>query len=117
MDNDAGGPPNSSGSCFITTATLTALGKDDNCIELNMFRKFRDTYLKENSADKIQKYYRIAPAICDVINQEQNAKEIYKNIWERHLSACYHMIKIGEFDEAYLLYKKMVSDLFDDKFI
>lgn len=103
MDNDAGGPPNSSGSCFITTATFMAFGKDDNCIKLNTFRKFCDSYLKENYDTEIQEYYRIVSAICDVINQEQNAKEIYKNIQERHLSACRHMIKIGKFNEAYLL--------------
>jgi len=36
-----------SSGCFITTATLTSLGKDDNCIELTIFREFRDTYLKK----------------------------------------------------------------------
>jgi hypothetical protein len=33
------------GSCFITSAALTALHKGDDCYELNAFRQFRDNWL------------------------------------------------------------------------
>ena len=48
----------SSGGCFITTATLLSLGKDDNCRELNLFRNFRDTYVKDCYPSLILEYYK-----------------------------------------------------------
>ncbi len=98
-------------NCFITTATIFALQKDDNCIELNLFRNFRDTFVKSRDEGIILDYYKIAPVICDKINQDPNHELIYNLIWENYLSKCLLFIENGKLEETFKLYKQMVEDL------
>ena len=107
----------SSGSCcFITTATLTSLGKDDDCIELTAFRQFRDTYLKNKFEDEIQEYYRIAPPICKKIDEQTNSKEIYLNLYDEYISKGYALLLENKSEEAHILYKQMIKDLITRKY-
>lgn len=100
------------GGCFITTATLQSLNNnDDNCYELTTFRKFRDSWLKDNHPEDIQEYYRVAPSIVDGIDSLKNSKEVYQNVWQKYLQQCMKHIEANENEEAYTLYKQMVNEL------
>lgn len=97
--------------CFITTATLTSLGKDDNCYELQLARKFRDTFMKENYPDSVEQYYQIAPQIVDAINNLSEKNIVYKEIWENYLKQFITLIESSKFEETKDLYQKMVEEL------
>ncbi|MCQ2296563.1 MAG: hypothetical protein MJZ45_04105 [Bacteroidales bacterium] len=105
----------SSGSgCFITSATLKSLNKPDDCYELNLFRTFRDNWMKENHPEDIAQYYHIAPKIVDAIDKSDESASIYSSIWESYLKDCQSLIEQGNEEEAYTQYKQMVSDLIKD---
>jgi len=101
------------GFCFITTAVCTSLGKDDNCIELNTFRSFRDIWIiKQYGGRKlINDYYITAPSIVRAINNESNSHDIYKAIWQNYLYRCFQYITIKKFKKAKNLYINMVKEL------
>ncbi len=100
-----------SSGCFITTATCISLNKGDNCSELNIFRYFRDSWLKENYKQQVVEYYEVAPQIVEKIEQELNSREIYQCIWEEHLAPCLELIAKGEYELTRIQYKAMVETL------
>lgn len=97
--------------CFITTATLLSLDKDDNCYELQLARKFRDTFMKEKYPELVQQYYQIAPQIVDAINNLPEKQIVYKEIWENYLKQFVVLIESSQFEATKTLYQKMVEDL------
>lgn len=103
----------SSSWCFITTAVCDTLGKSDNCLELTIFRNFRDNWLvfQPEGEKDIKEYYRIAPEIVSNINLLENRNEIYRMIWEKHLNYCFFLIRNKEFEKARRVYKEMVLEL------
>lgn len=87
-DNDnSSNSSSSSGGCFITTACVAFKGLDDNCYELNVLRKFRDTYVITLPKGKLDldRYRQISPSIISKINSRSDFFEIwnslYKKIW------------------------------------
>lgn len=105
------------GGCFITSATCLMLGKNDDCYELNMFRKFRDEWLvKQCDGEKlIKEYYKIAPVIVRNINMRADSQSIYKKIWESFLIKCLNFIENKEYDKCKSKYTFMVKTL-NEKF-
>lgn len=103
----------SSSDCYITTATLNALGKDDSCYELQQFRDFRDNWLLGQADGKeiIMEYYQTAPQIVDTINKQKNSVEIYRNIWEIYLKKCLNLISEKNFNACKDCYMLMVNKL------
>lgn len=101
----------SSGSlCFISTATLSILGKDDNCEELMILRSFRDEYLLKNGFEKeVYYYYEIAPKIVTEIDKKENKEKIYNEIYSKYLISIVFDIKNNKYETAILNYKKMVD--------
>ena len=99
--------------CYITSAVCYSLDKTDDCYELNIFRKFRDNWLRyrPDGEQLIEDYYAIAPLIVSKINKLSNSKEIYKAIWQKYLKNCLNLIESGKNQECSNLYKKMVEDL------
>lgn len=100
--------------CIVTTATMRNLhDKDDDCDELQTFRKYRDTFLQHQpgGTDLIDEYYQIAPAIVDSINSKPNAKEIYAEFWKGVLEPCLQMMKSGKNEEVREFYKKAIEEL------
>lgn len=99
--------------CFITTATCLALNKDDNCDELNTLRRFRDRNRVRNQVmdDLVKEYYRIAPGIVSRINEQENAQEVYKKLWEEYISKTYQAIKNNDDLRATVFYVEMVQQL------
>lgn len=104
--------------CYITTAVCGSFNKTDNCIELQMFRGFRDNFLVncEGGYAMIQEYYRTAPKIVNEINCRDNAKEIYYWIWNKYLKDCFNFIKQGKNEDCKELYYSMVKEL-EKKFL
>ena len=102
------------GLCYITTATCYALGKGDNCRELETFRRFRDRWLikQEGGAEIIDEYYRIAPKILNNIYKLRNPKKIFIHIWKRYLNNCYRFIVNKQYDKAKRVYIEMVTRLY-----
>jgi hypothetical protein len=102
-----------SGGCFITTATLSAIGKSDDCPELSTLRAFRDNWLakQENGKNLISDYYHYAPEIVKAIDSRQDYQEIYSLLWEQCIQPCLRLIKDGRNEEAKAVYSKTVIEL------
>src|ERR1700735_5071408 len=98
-DSSGGGSESSSGGGggggFITTATLTSLGRPDDCEELTTFREYRDHWLinRKDGKQLITEYYSLAPKIVDAINASPNSRDIYKDIWKNDIEPCLVLIK------------------------
>lgn len=99
--------------CYITTAVCYSLNKNDNCYELQMFRRFRDEWLLMQNDGKaiVEEYYRIAPSIVSEIEKQTDCLIIFKNIWNCYLSKCLSMIENGKYRECKNLYMDMVDNL------
>ena len=110
---DTWGMPRPSG-CIVTTATMqNHHGKDDDCDELQTFRKYRDTYLvnQPDGHDLLKEYYEIAPLIVYNINARPDHKEIYAKFWKEVLEPCLDMMKNGKNEEAKEMYHKSIKEL------
>ncbi len=103
----------SGGGCFVTTATLSALGKDDQCSELKAFREFRDNWLvnQKDGKELIEKYYRIAPEIVWAIERHPDRKDIYTNLWKEDIYPCLLLIQQSHFEAAKDIYLRTMIDL------
>ena len=99
--------------CYITTAVCEHNNKPDDCYELTALRNYRDNYLMKTDNGKalVEEYYEIAPGIVTIINMQQNADEIYRQINKDYLTPCIHHIEAGENDKCCDLYMQMVRDL------
>jgi hypothetical protein len=106
----AGKSSGGGGGCFITTATVEALGLDNGEDVLNEFRGFRDNWLAEQKGgnDLIAKYYETAPAIVDAVG---SMKSVYLLVWEKYLKPCRDYIKNEKNDDALNVYRSMCNDL------
>ena len=102
-----------SSKCFISTATMLSLNKNDDCEELMILRKFRDNWLVNQSYGKnlINKYYEDAPKIVDKIDELPNSIQCYNEIWQKYLSNIITNIKKNEYCKALSRYKEMVVNL------
>jgi len=101
--------------CYITTACVEIKGLSDNCEELNILRKFRDTYLldKNNGSTLIENYYKYSPQIVSAIRRRKDEEEILERLY-RIIKKCVSAIKKGNNEYAYNLYCKMVMELKDE---
>jgi len=61
--------------------------------------------------DEIQEYYKIAPQIVESINAKENAKEIWNSVYEEMVLPCVRMIKSGNKEDAFRLYKSYTLKL------
>ena len=104
---------NKASSCFITTAVCDSFGKPDDCYELTMFRRFRDTWLckQEDGEGLIKDYYAVAPRIVFNINRLNNAKEVYRSIWTEYLKPCLLDLEADNKASCKKRYIRMVTDL------
>jgi tetratricopeptide (TPR) repeat protein len=103
----------SSSGCFITTATCAALGKPDDCVELNAFRRFRDNWLLRQTDGQtlVDEYYRTAPAIVAAIDRSPEKNAAYSSLWREYLDPCLSLIEAGRFSECKEMYREMVVTL------
>jgi len=98
------------GGCFITTAVCKVYGKPDDCDELTVLRKYRDTYLQANHPADIQTYYDIAPTIVLRINERDDADVVWTGLYRQYIVPAIQHIQDGEYELAYTTYKAMVQE-------
>ncbi|MFO0355960.1 MAG: CFI-box-CTERM domain-containing protein [Sphingobacteriaceae bacterium] len=108
-------PQPSTGSgfrCFITTACVQHKGFPDDCEELNVLRKFRDTYLlnKDKGNELIKLYYKYSPEIVTAIKKNKECSRILDHLYSV-IKQCVEAIKKGDNEFAFQMYCKMVIDL------
>lgn len=103
-----------SSKCYISTATMIALNKGDNCQELNNLRLYRDNWLAKLDSGKliISEYYKNAPLIVDRIDATDAPVEVYKEIWENYLKEIISLLNQQKYMSVLSLYKKMVTNLY-----
>ena len=99
--------------CFLTTACVCAEGLADDCDQLNTLRDYRDRYLKNRvgGVEDVTHYYCVAPHIVRAINDCDNSREIWHDLYHNLVLPCVDMIKAGDFEDAYALYRKTVEKL------
>jgi hypothetical protein len=95
--------------CFLTTIVCEQLGLPDNCEALETLRHFRDTWLKENHPDEIDKYYETAPAIVEKLRAMELNKDFYSALYEDYIMRTVEYVKADKFPEAFETYKLLVD--------
>ena len=68
------------GGCFLTTATVSALGLPDNCWELRTLRRFRDALFLDGGDEAkrmIAEYYDQAPKVVAQVSRRSDARRIW----------------------------------------
>lgn len=73
----------SESDCFLTTATVGALGLSDECWELRALRRFRDRTLLLTAEGRrlVSDYYSFAPLIVERVNQRPDALELWRKTY------------------------------------
>lgn len=103
----------SSRTCFISTVVTSSLGLPDDCRELNILRRFRDTYMRSTPERQqaVELYHRIAPGIVESISRRPDASTIWRSLWTSHLAPAIAAIECRDDDKAYGIYRDMVKSL------
>jgi len=98
-------------NCYITTATCTAVGKGDDCEELQVLRHFRDSYVAALPDGKrlIDEYYAQAPYLLHHINSWRDADKFLRFLYGKFIGCCVQDVKCGQFQSALLRYQEMVQ--------
>lgn len=105
------------GGCYITTAICEEYGKPDDCYELTAFRGFRDNWLinQPDGKELIDRYYKTAPAVVELINNQKNRTEIYRHLNDNYLAKCLGYIEVGENEKCKDLYVEMMEYLYEEQ--
>ena len=97
--------------CFITTAVCRFSHKADDCEELVLLRKFRDTFMIPSPIRKelVDMYYAEAPVIVEVIESLSEARKrlIYTSFLLDFINPAIDAIKTGHNELALMYYTKM----------
>ena len=103
---------NSSG-CFLTSACVDALGKEDDCYELETLRRFRDEWLalQEGGEQDIARYYAFAPGVVRQIDRLPDRMSLYARIYDELVAPCVRLIEAHKMQEAWDLYKSYAGTL------
>lgn len=102
----------SGGGCFITTACVTSKGLSDDCNELQVLRKFRDTYVasQPNGEKLISQYYQVAPQIVERMSRLDNSGELYDALFQ-DIAKAVGFIEQNNDAAAFALYCNVVMEL------
>jgi hypothetical protein len=101
------------GVCFITNACVLSLGLPDDCEELQLIRKYRDTYLRNIPGGKeiIDDYYKNAPLIVKEIDNSMDSIDIYKDIYENVIKPIVKLIKLEQYEEVLKIFISKYNEL------
>lgn len=102
--------------CYLSTTCMQVMADsfDDNCIELDLLRNFRDSYVKEHHPEAIEEYYKIAPKIVSTISSNKNSKKIYREIYSDFILKTIELIQDQQFEKVYNQYKNYSLKLIED---
>jgi len=102
-----GGGGGGGGGCFLTTATVHAMGLPDDCEELTLARLVRDTQMTTGkNRVAVDLYYKIAPVIVE-------RKTEWGNFYNDVVAPVTEMAKNGRYEDAIKLYKIETVRLID----
>ena len=59
----------------------------------------------------VEEYYDIAPTIVSRINNKDNSKKIYEEIYDKYISDCIHLLEEDKKEECQEVYTGMVEEL------
>ena len=104
--------PTDSG-CFLTTACIKARNLPDDCYELNIMRKYRDSYLitLPTGKEDIMHYYEIAPLIVNRIEAREDSVLIFCKLYDELVLPCVRLLENNDLYGAYMLYKEKTLEL------
>ena len=104
--------PSGGKGCFLTSACVSYMGKEDDCEELTTLRNFRDTYMRSTESGRalIDEYYVAAPMIVKKIDGSENKDEHYEYIYSV-IKKCLRLIGQGKNEETVNEYRDMVLTL------
>jgi hypothetical protein len=99
--------------CFVTTAVCKSLKKEDDCEELQMMRRLRDTFVSSIAEGEmlVLEYYRIGPMIVSQIDKCADSDSIYADLWNGYLKRCCQLQRECKFKAALDIYIEMVKML------
>ncbi len=94
------------GGCFITTACVEHRGLADDCVELQILRKYRDILVQEDEdfRKKVLEYYRKAPLIIQEIEKNSESGVVYDSLYKNMVQPCVSLLEEGKINEAKSLY-------------
>ncbi len=119
-NDDSSNDDSSNGGCYLTTACINSKGLSNNCLELNVLRRFRDSVLLPTSKGReaVKEYYKIAPEIILLVNKKEgkNAINVWNSLYEDVQKAVSLVMK-KDFNKAFTHYKQMTSRLKENYFV
>ncbi len=98
--------PISGGGCFLTSACIQELGKDERCFELVELERFAKNHVSqsEKGAEMLKLYYGLAPLVVDQINQSPYRRTIWENMYDDLVMPTLYMIEEKKYAEAEAFY-------------
>ncbi len=100
------------GGCFLTTACVNARGLQDDCLELETLRAFRERVLMPSAGGRamIKEYEHIAPLIVESIDSSEMPRSIWDGVYSDVQKAA-SLVIAGSYNQAFEHYKGMTSKL------
>jgi len=97
--------------CFITTACCEVMGMSDDCRELQLLRKFRDTVMMSSITGcyKVADYYFIAPKIVEGISKKPNAEAFYAMLYKNYIKPSALAVEAEDYQRAFDLYAQGIE--------
>lgn len=97
----------------ISTKIVDSLYKNNDEIELNILRAFREDLWHTENGHLVEMYYHSSPVIVSAINKHENKEEIYQDLYGNYLKPCLHAIEEGNKPEVLKLYNEVFAHLND----
>jgi len=102
--------PAKKGCCYITSATCRRRGLPDDCAELTLLRRFRDTVLLADPAGRaaVAEYYAAAPAVVAAIDARTDANAVYDRLYVRLILPAVAAVAGGDPATARRLFAELI---------
>ena len=114
--SSGGGGGGSGGGCFLTEAAMrhakaTHSDHDDQSLELELMRGFRDNYMMQDPGlrDLVMQYYDLAPRVVKALDKHPQADEIYAQMREKFLRPGVEHVLHGRPDQALKTYAQLLD--------
>lgn len=111
-----GGGGGGGGGCFLTEAAMrhakaTHSDHDDQSLELELMRGFRDHYMMQEPGlrDLVMQYYDLAPRVVKALDKHPQADEIYAQMREKFLRPGVEHVLHGRPEQALKTYAQLLD--------
>lgn len=97
--------------CYITTMIVNILGKDDDCVELKLLRKFRNCFLQTNQeyTSILAEYDIVGPKIANCLEQSEENEKLAEFVYKTFIKPTCDFVILGDYNNALKLYVFMVE--------